>query len=71
MAWSRVESYSFWFYSSDQQFWLYDTLEGSSTATQLFLTAAPFSALAQLFGAANGVNFETTGKYFATVVRQL
>ena len=71
MAWKKVVSYSFGFRQTDRKFWLYYTLEGSSAAVQLDLTATQFTALAQAFNAASGVNFETTGKYFATAARAL
>ena len=71
MAWAKVESYSFGFSSSDKKFWLYYTLQGTTTTTQLFLTPTQFTAAAQLFGSATAVNYETAGKYFASAPRTL
>ena len=71
MAWKKVESYSFGFSTPDKKFWLYYTLQGANTTTQVFLTPTQFSAVAQLFGSAAAVNFETTGKYFASAPRIL
>ena len=34
MAWKKVESYSFGYKPSDKKYWLYYTLEGSTTITQ-------------------------------------
>ena len=34
MAWKKVESYSFGYKPSDKTYWLYYTLEGSTTITQ-------------------------------------
>ena len=71
MAWKKVESYSFGFSPADKKFWLYYTLQGTTTTTQVFLTPTQFSAVAQLFGSATGVNYEITGKYFASAPRVL
>lgn len=72
MAWKKVESYSFGFSVVDKKFWMYYTLQGSGgSATQVFLSATQFSALAQSFGSAGGINYETTGKYFTTEPRSL
>lgn len=72
MAWKKVESYSFGFSVADKKFWMYYTLQGSGgSATQVFLSATQFSALAHAFGAASGINYETTGKYFTTEPRVL
>jgi hypothetical protein len=71
MAWAKVESYSFGFSSTDKKFWLYYTLQGTNTTTQLFLTPTQFTAAAQLFGSATAVNYETAGKYFASAPRTL
>jgi hypothetical protein len=71
MAWKKVVSYSFGFGQSDKKFWVYYTLEGAGTVTQLFLTPTQFTALAQMFGSASAINFEDAGKYFATAPRSL
>jgi hypothetical protein len=71
MAWAKVESYSFGFRTSDKKFWMYFTLQGANAATQVFLTPSQFTAAAALFGAATGVNYETSGKYFASAPRTL
>jgi hypothetical protein len=71
MAWAKVTSYSFGFRQTDKKFWVYYTLEGSGAAVQVFLTPTQFTALAQLFGSATAINFETTGHYFATAPRAL
>jgi hypothetical protein len=71
MAWARVESYSFGFSSTDKKSWLYYTLQGTGVTSQLFLTPTQFTAVAQMFGAATAINYETTGKYFATDPRVL
>ena len=71
MAWKQVESYSFGFSSADKKFWLYYTLRGASTTTQLFLTPTQFTAVAQIFNTATAVNYETTGNYFASAPRSL
>lgn len=69
MAWARVESYSFGFSSSDKKFWLYYTLQGAASTTQIFLTPTQLTAVAQIFNAATAVNYETTGRYFASAPR--
>jgi len=71
MAWSKVVNYSFGFSPTDKKFWVYYTLEGTNTVTQVFLTPTQFSAVAQLFGSAVAINYETTGKYFASAPRIL
>ena len=71
MAWQPVESYSFGFSTDTKKFWLYYTLKGTAATTQVFLTATQFTALAQLFGSASAINYETTGKYFASQARTL
>ena len=71
MAWKNVVSYSFGFGQTSKKFWMYYTLEGASSATQIFLTASQFAALVQAFGSATSISFETTGKYFATAPRNL
>jgi hypothetical protein len=71
MAWKNVVSYSFGFGQTDKKFWIYYTLDGSTSAAQIFLTAAQFAALSQAFGSATSISFETTGKYFATGPRNL
>ena len=71
MAWVKVESYSYGFSSKDKTYWLYYTLQGSGSTTQLFLTPAQFTAVAQIFNSATAVNYETTGKYFASAPRSL
>ena len=67
----EVESYSFGFSPGDKKFWLYYTLEGTNTTTQVFLTPTQFSGVSQLFGSATAVNYELTGKYFASAARVL
>jgi hypothetical protein len=69
MAWVKVESYSFGYSPTERKFWLYYTLQGATSTTQVFLTPTQFHAAAQLFGSASAVDFETTGKYFATAPR--
>jgi hypothetical protein len=69
MAWARVESYSFGFSTTDKKFWMYYTLQGAGSTSQVFLTPTQFTAAAQLFGSASAVNYETTGKYFASAPR--
>lgn len=69
MAWARVESYSFGFSSTDKKFWLYYTLQGAGSTTQIFLTPTQLTAVAQIFNAATAVNYETTGRYFASAPR--
>ena len=71
MAWKRVVNYSFGFRETDKKFWLYYTLEGTNATVQVFLTPGQFSAVAQLFGAASAVNYETTGKYFVSAAKVL
>lgn len=71
MAWKRVENYSFGFSVADKKFWMYYSLQGSGSSTQVFLSPTQFSALAQAFGSASGINYETTGKYFSTDPRVL
>ena len=71
MAWKKVESYSFGFKPSDKKYWLYYTLQGSSTTTQIFLSATQFTALAEMFNSSTGVNYETSAGYFSTVPRTL
>ncbi len=71
MAWKKVVDYSFGFRPTDKKFWLYYTLEGTNTTTQVFLTPTQFSAVAQLFGSVKGIKYETTGKYFASAPRML
>lgn len=69
MAWKKVESYSFGFKPSDKKFWLYYTLQGSNSTTQVFLTPSQFVATAALFNASSAINYETTGGYFSTAPR--
>ena len=71
MAWKKVESYSYGFKPSDKKYWLYFTLEGESTTTQVFLTATQFTAVAQLFNSSTSVSYETVGNYFSSSVRTL
>jgi len=71
MAWVKVESYSYGFSSTDKKFWLYYTLQGAGSTTQLFLTPTQFTAVAQIFNSATSVNYETTGRYFASGPRTL
>ncbi len=71
MAWKSVQSYSFGFRPSDKKYWLYFTLDGATAATQVFLTATQFTALAATFSAASASQYETTGGYFATAPRNL
>lgn len=71
MAWKKVINYSFGFGQTDKKFWVYYTLEGSSSVTQIFLSPSQFAALAQMFGSSTAINFETTGNYFATQPRVL
>ncbi len=71
MAWKKVVNYSFGFSPTDKKFWLYYTLEGTNSTTQVFLTPAQFTAAAQLFGSATAITYETTGKYFASEPRVL
>ena len=71
MAWKKVENYSYGFKPSDKKYWLYYTLEGSNTTTQVFLTATQFTAVAALFNASSSVNYETVGNYFSSGVRTL
>ena len=71
MAWVKVESYSYGFSGKDKTFWLYYTLQGSGSVTQVFLTPSQFTAMAQMFNSASAVNYETTGKYFASAPRTL
>ena len=71
MAWKKVESYSFGFKPSDKKYWLYYTLQGSSSTTQIFLSATQFTALAEMFNSSTGVNYEISAGYFSTVPRTL
>lgn len=71
MAWKQVESYSFGFSQTTKKFWLYYTLQGASSTTQVFLTPTQFSAVAAAFGSATSIQYEDSGKYFSTQPRQL
>ena len=71
MAWKKVESYSFGLSTADKKFWMYYTLQGANATTQVFLSPTQFSAVAQLFGSATSVNYQTTGNYFASAPRVL
>jgi|GEM_PF-1748345 len=70
MAWQQVESYSFGFSPPTKKFWMYYSLKGVPAATQVFLTATEFSALAAAFASATGIQYEDGGKYFSTQPRQ-
>ena len=70
MAWQQVESYSFGFSQPTKKFWMYYSLKGVPAATQVFLTATEFSALAAAFASATGIQYEDGGKYFSTQPRQ-
>ena len=48
MAWKKVESYSFGFKPSDKKYWLYFTLQGANSTTQVFLTPTQFTAVASV-----------------------
>ncbi|WP_240099729.1 hypothetical protein [Thermomonas flagellata] len=71
MAWKNVIRYGFGFRPSDRRYWLYYTLEGETVAHQLDLTATHAAALAALFNASSGVQYETGGGYFSTAPRSL
>ena len=71
MAWQQVESYSFGFNTNTKKFWLYYTLNGNNSTTQVFLTPTQFSAAVAAFTSATAILYEDTGKYFATQPRQL
>ncbi len=71
MAWKKVKSYSFGFDAAGKKFWLYYTLDGAGSTSQIFLTAAQATALAAMFGAAASIQYEDAGKYFSTEPRQL
>ena len=49
---------------------MYYSLKGVPAATQVFLTATEFSALAAAFASATGIQYEDGGKYFSTQPRQ-
>ncbi len=71
MAWKKVENYSFGFRPSDKKYWLYYTLQGSNSTTQVFLTPTQFAAVATMFNSSSAINYETTGGYFSTATRTL
>lgn len=71
MAWQQLDSYSFGFSTSTKKFWLYFTLKGASSTTQVFLTPTQFSAAVAAFGSAATIQYEDAGKYFSTQPRQL
>ena len=66
MAWQQVQNYSFGFNTSTKKFWLYFTLKGASSTSQVFLTPTQFSAVVAAFGSATTIQYEDSGKYFAT-----
>lgn len=66
MAWTRVQSYSLGFGVTKKNFWLYYTLAGQTSVTQIFLTPTQFVALSELFRSGGVVNYNTDGNYFAT-----
>lgn len=70
MAWQQVDTYSFGFSPSTKKFWLYYTLKGANSATQVFLTPAQFSAVVAAFGSATAIQYEDAGNYFSTQPRQ-
>jgi hypothetical protein len=71
MAWKKVENYSFGFRPSDKKYWLYYTLQGSNSTTQVFLTPTQFAAVAAMFNSSSAINYEATGGYFSTSPRTL
>ena len=71
MAWVKVENYSFGFSPGNKKYWLYYTLQGSNSTTQVFLTPTQFTATAELFNSSSALNYETTVGYFATSPRTL
>ena len=71
MPWKKVVSYSFGFSETNKKFWLYYTLQGSGTVTQVFVTAAQFNAIAAMFASATSIDYETSANYFATAPRTL
>ena len=71
MAWRQLDSYSFGFSQSTKKFWLYYTLKGGNTATQVFLTPTQFHATVAAFNAATAIQYEDVGKFFTTQPRQL
>lgn len=71
MAWKTVTRYSFGFRPSDRRYWLYYALEGEAATHQLDLTATHAAALAALFNASTGLQYETGGGYFSTAPRVL
>jgi hypothetical protein len=71
MAWQQVASYSFGFNTSSKKFWMYYTLKGANTTTQVFLTPTQFSAIVAAFNSATSIQYEDSGHYFSTAPRQL
>lgn len=71
MRWKKVISYSFGFKPADKTYWMYYTLEGSSTSTQVTLTAIECQTLATLFNASASISYDTGAGYFATGARAL
>ena len=66
MAWSKVSCYSLGFNIADKQFYFYYSLEGDSSVHQIFVNAAQFSALADMFRNEGPISFNSQGHYFVT-----
>ena len=71
MAWQQVESYSLGFSPTTKKFWIYYTLAGATSTTQVFLTPAQFTAAVTAFNSAAAIQYEDTGRYFTTLPRLL
>lgn len=66
MTWSKVSSYTLGFNIVDKQFYFYYSLEGDSSAHQIFVNAAEQAALADMFRNEGPISFNSEGHYFVT-----
>lgn len=69
MAWKTVANYSSGFSLAKKQFSFYYTLAGQQTTNQIFVTPQQLLALNDMFRNAAPIQFNTTGKYFASTAR--
>lgn len=71
MAWKKVTNYSLGFGVPKKNFWLYYSLEGDNSVTQIFLTPTQFIALSEMFRTGGAISFNTDGSYFASEAKPL
>lgn len=66
MSWSKVTKYNLGFNIVDKQFYFYYALEGENVVHQIFLDAAQFAAVSDMFRNEGPVSYNSDGHYFVT-----